>query len=301
VCLSISLSLSLSLSLTLSLSLFPWVLDLFQRSAGVTIAAASKAIPNVLEDIASSESALAAAGNMSRPAQKLGFTKRHSGRTSDVKSPAVSLPKVLAGFTRKAEGIEYKAQPIVRESHVRVQTCLDPTAVIRRREAFFKLREETEAKEQAKHNATNLLERRKRQQERAAKADAADWAFSHKDAPIVRRSRGRRGQVQFHLRDAGRNSGTDRMQGGLEWRNMSRDNHLVSINMQARLCVWVGLFSIPGSISVSLLAPSLFSLAHRLHFLALCSLSLSLCAVGSKKNPFPGSVFYVLCSLIKSR
>ena len=294
--LCVSLNLFLSLSLSLSVPLFPRVLDLFQRSAGVTIAAASKAIPNVLEEIASSGSSFAAAGNMFRPTRKLGFTKSFPGQTSAVKTPAVSPPKVLAGFTRKPEGCEYKAQPIVRESHVRAQTCLDQTALNCRREAFLKFREETKAKEQANRNASNLLERRKRQQERAAKADAVDWAFSHKDAPIVRRGRGRRGQVQFHVRDAGRYSGSDRMQGGLERRNMSRDNHLVSINMQAKLSGWVGLFSIPGSISVSLLAPSVFSLALRSLFLLLCSLYLSRSLqLDRNKPPSQGgfSIYYV--------
>jgi len=231
---------------------------------------------------------------MSRPTRKLGFTKSHPGRTSAVKSPAVSPPKVLAGFTRKPEGSKYKAQPIVRESHVHGQTCLDQAAVIRRRVAFFELRKETKAKEEHKRNVTNLLERRKRQQERAAKADAVTGRSLTRMHPLYAEAGGVGGKCNFTY-------GMQDFTLALKWRNMSRDNHLVSINMQARLSVWVGLFSIPGSISVSLLAPSLFSLALRSLFLALCSLSLSLSAVGSKKNPFPGRVFYLLCSLIKSR
>ena len=225
------------------------------------MAGASHTIPNVLEDIASSGSAPAAAGNMSSPRRMLGFTKRNPGWTSAVKAPAVSPLKVMAGFTRKKEGSEYKAQTIVRESNVHAQTCLDQTAVILRREAFFALCEETKSKEQAKRNATNLLEGRKKQQERAAKTIAVDWAFASKGAPIVRQRRGSSRHLQCHVRDSGLYSGIDRMKGGLEFRDMSRDNHLVSINMQAKLSGWVGLFSIPGSISVSLLAPSVFSLA----------------------------------------
>jgi len=87
----------------------------------------------------------------------------------------VSPPKVLAGFARKPEGSKFKAQPIVRGSHVHGQTRLDQAAVIRRREAYLELREEDKAKEQPKHSAENLPEFRQKQQEKAAKAEAIDW------------------------------------------------------------------------------------------------------------------------------
>jgi len=247
----------------------------------------------VLEDIASSGSSFAAAGNIFRPTRTLKFTNSFPGQTSAVKSPAVLPPKVLEGFTRKPEG--RKAQSIVRESHVRAQTFLDPTAVIRRREAFLKIREETKAEELAKHNATNLLERRKRQQERAAKADAVGWTISHKDAPIVRRGRGRRGQVQFHGRNAGRYSGTDRMQGGLEWRNMSRDNHLVSINFRpSYLGGWVCSLYLALYLSHSLLLLSSRSLSALFFLHSALYLSRSL-QFDRKEPPSPGgfSIDYV--------
>jgi len=240
------------------------------------MAGASQAIPNVLEDIASSGSALAAAGNMSGPRRKLAFTTRHSGPTSAVRSPAVSPIKVLAGFSRKPEDSKYEAQTMVRESHVVGQTCLDQAAKILRRKAYMERCKIFKAKEDDKRNAAHLLESRKKQDERAAKADAVAWALANKGAPIVRRKWGLRGHVQCHVRDSGLYSGTDRMKDGL---NMSRDNHLVSINMQARLSVWVCVLSILGSISVSLLAPSLFSLALRSSIIALNSVSLSLSAV----------------------
>jgi len=276
---ALCVSLNLSLSFSLSVSLFRWVFDQFQGRAGVTIAAASKTTLNVLQDIASSGSAPAVARNMSRSRRKLGFTKGDPGWTSAVQSPAVSPHKVLAGFERKPEGSKYKAQAIVRGSHVHGQTHLDPAAVIRRREAYFERREKDQAKEHAKHSAKNLLEFRQKQVEKVAKATAIDWAFAHKGAPIVRPGRGSRGQVQYHVRNAGRYTGTDRMKGGLESRNRSRDNHSVSVNIQADFCVWVFTFSISGSISVLLLASCLFSLALRSRFLSLCSLSLSFSAV----------------------
>jgi len=188
----------------------------------------------------------------------------------------VSPTKVLAGFTRKPEDSKYKAQTMVRESHVHGKTCLDQAAKILRREVYKERCKSINAKEEVKRNATHLLESRKKQDERAARANAVVWSFANKGAPIVRRRWGLRGHVPCHVRDSGLYSGTDRMKGGL---NMSRDNHLVSINMQARLSVWVCVLSILGSISVSLLAPSLFSLALRSSIIALNSVSLSLSAV----------------------
>ena len=77
---------------------------------------------------------------------------------------------------------------MVRESHVHGQTCLDQAAMILQREAYLELRKKIKAKEEDKRNATNLLESRKKQHERAARADVVVWAFANKGAPIVRRS-----------------------------------------------------------------------------------------------------------------